>query len=465
MNGAKLSAAVFFLSVFFCVTLFCHRNADAFVLKPDPFGFPPEDSTVSAYSLGPFLRIKDGDSSEIAFRPLFYLKRNNPAGFFSADILYPLFHYRKQSPNFQAGFLFNLISFGRTVSSLSGSEEKDFKIYPLLFYRYSEDPARKRFALVPFYGNFGEKIKFVLFPLYLRTRSHDSVSHNVLWPVFAFYSGGRKGFRFWPFFGKVEEKNHRSRFLLWPFYFERTNYGKVYSHYKAFFPFYYRFDYLTESHKIYLWPLFQKSVDPARNLESFHLPWPFVNFKKSDTEKRIRFFPLFETSQRADIKKTSFFLWPLYESSRINFNTHEHLKKKFLLILKIRREKPFDKTRNSSLQIDFWPVFSYKKDERGSSYLHMLSPLEPFIGSSDKLYRNYSFLWRLIEVRRKKGRGTSVSALFGTLMFRKSCEESSFYILGKALGYASDLNRREIRFLFLPVKIAGPSKSKEDCGK
>ncbi len=464
-NKAKLFAAFFVLFIFFLGAL-RPRNAGAFVLEHDPFLFPDEGSSVSAYSLGPFLKVSDSVRSEYAFRPLFYVKRDSVAESLSMDFLYPFFHYRRNKIGFQAGFLFNSISFGKNVDILSGLREKQFRIYPFVFYRHSENPERRQFALVPFYGNFGDRVKFVLFPLYLETRSPSGVSRNVLWPVFAFYSGGRKGFRFWPFFGRIEEKNYRARFAAWPFYFEKTTSpGQSYRHYKAFFPFYYRFDYLTESHRIYLWPLFQKSTDPARNLESFHLPWPFFNFKRSDEGRRIRFFPFFEKSDTADVKKTSFFLWPLYASSTVNFSTYEQTKKSFLIALKIKSEKPFGGNRNSSLKVDFWPFFSYKRDEKGSVYFHAVSPLEPFIGSSEKLYRNYSFLWRVFEVRKKRGRGTVVSALFGTLMFKKTCEESSFHILGKALGYSSDLNARKIRFLFLPVKIGKSSKRMEDCRK
>ncbi len=410
-----------------------------------------------------FLKVEDKESPEFAFRPLFYLKKNRPAGSLSLDILYPFFHYKQNNDGYRAGFLFNLLSFGNKVQS--GAREKTFRLYPLFFHRSSDIPERRQFAFAPFYGNFGGKTKFVLFPLYLRTSSGKGVTHNVLWPFFAFYSGERKGFRFWPFFGRVEQKKYRMKFVMWPLYFDReVGAGASYSRYKAFFPFYYRFDYKTQSNKIYLWPLFQKSTDPANNLDSLHLPWPFVNFKKSDDGTRTRFFPLFEKSEIPGVKKTRFFLWPLYTSSRIKLSSYYYKKDSVLIIFKIRREKPFDGRRASSLKVDLWPVFSYRKDEKGRSYFHMLSLFEPFIGSSEKLYRNYAFLWRVLEVRRKKNVGTSVSLLFGILNFKKTCEEKSFYIAGKAFGYYSGSEGRKIRFLFLPVKIGSPQSGRNCSG-
>ncbi len=443
--------------------MFGPQRAEAFVLEPDPFGFPSKESFISSYSFGPLIRVNDKVTPEFGFRPLFYTSRNRDSDSFQMQILYPFFSYRKNPLGYQAGILFNLISLGGNTNVQSAFPEKSFRIYPFIFYRRSENPERRQLAFAPFYGNFGDRIKFVLFPLYLKTGSREGISRNILWPVFAFYSGGRKGFRFWPFFGHMEEKKQNARFIMWPFYMEKTgNSGRIHRHYKAFFPFYYRLDFMTQSHKIYLWPFFQKSVDPARNLKSLHLPWPFVNFRTSDDGKRTRFFPLFESSETG-VKKTGFFLWPLYSSSEIKFSGHEYRKKNFLIILKIRRENPFDVRKDPSLKVDLWPVFSYRRDETGSSYFHMISLFEPFMESSEKLYKNYSFLWRVFEVRRKKGVGTSVTALFGTLMFKKSCEESSFHLLGKALGYSSDLTGRKIRFLFLPVKIGGPSKRAEDC--
>ncbi len=441
------------------------RPADALFLRPDPFGVSREDSSVSAYSFGPFLRVKDEKRTEFAFRPLFYVKKDRSLDSMSLDFLYPFFHYRATPRGYRMGIFFNSLSFSKQTG-LTGSGGKSLRIYPLIFHRSSPNPAERSFAFAPFYGNFGGKTKFVLFPLYFRTVSSDGeISRNFLWPVFAFYSGKKKGIRFWPLFGWSKGKNSHSRFLLWPFHFDvKKGSGETYRRYRAFFPFYYRINYGTESHTMYMWPFFQKSVDPERNLRSIHLPWPIINFKKSDTERRVRFFPFFETSETFGVKKTKFLLWPLYTSSRLKFKHHEYKKDSFLIALKVVRETPFDKIRRgSSLKVDLWPVFSYKRDDKGRSYFHMLAPFEPFVGSSAKFYRNYSFLWRVFEVRRKRGKGTAVSLLFGTLNFRKSCDESFFHIAGKAFGYASDLQGRRIRFLFLPLKVGSPVKSVENC--
>ncbi len=455
---------IFSLVVFFVIVVQTHP-ADALFIRPDPFGFPRKDSFVSAYSLGPFLRVKGEESDEFAFRPLFYVKKEKSLDSLTLDFLYPFFHYRRTPKGYRMGFFFNSLSFSKKAG-LPDPREKSFRIYPLIFHRSSPNPERRSFAFVPFYGNFGGKTKFVLFPFYLRTiNSEGAISRNFLWPFFASYSGESRGFRFWPLFGNFEGKNSHSKFLLWPFYFDiKKGSNETYRRYKAFFPFYYRVDYGTESHTMYMWPFFQKSVDPKRNLRSFHLPWPIINFKKSDTERRMRFFPFFETSETFGVKKTKFLLWPLYASSRLQLKYHEYKKDTFLVALKVVREAPFDKTRKRSLRVDLWPVFSYKRDEkRGHSYFHLLAPFEPFIGSSAKFYRNYSFLWRIFEVRRKHGEGTAVSVLFGTLNFRKSCDESFFHIAGKAFGYASDLQGRRIRFLFLPLKVGSPVKSVENC--
>ncbi len=456
---------VFILIPVFFAGIFFARSAESFVLAPDPFGFNPQETFISAHTLGPFLKVKDKNNPEFGFRPFFSIKRDIMFEKLEMEIVYPFFQYRSNPLGYQAGFIFNLISFGKNFQTPSLSEES-FRLYPFIFFRSSKKPERKQVAFAPFYGNFGGRIKFVLFPLYLQTRSEESVSHNILWPVFRFHSGKRKGFRFWPFFGWFEEeKDFRARFFLWPFYFEKKQRREEFhNYYKAIFPFYYTFGYQTESHKIYLWPFFQKSTDPARNLKSLHLPWPFVNFKKSDLETRMRFFPFFEKSETKGLKKTRFFLWPLYTSTKVRFSKYEYSKEKVLLIFKIRREEPFADNKPSSLHIDLWPLFSYKRDERGISYLQMFAPLEPFVGSSTKLYRNYSFLWKVLEVRRKKGVGTSVSVLFGVFNLKKSCAENSFNILGRILGYNSDSSGRKIRFLFLPIGIGNPSNKPGACG-
>ena len=372
---------------------------------------------------------------------------------FDLDFLYPFFHYRRNPLGYRAGFLFNIVSFGKGTGLGSLEPTKNFSIYPLVFYRNSSDIRERVFAFAPFYGNFADGAKkFFMFPLYLRTESEGRVSTNLMWPLLAFYSGEQEGFRLWPLFGSRRYGSSYTRFALWPFYFEiLRGDGPSRVFYKSFFPFYYRSDYGTQSHRTYLWPFFQKSVDPARNLRSLHLPWPIVNFKKSDEETRVRFFPFFEKSETFGVKKTRFFLWPLYASSQVNLKMHRSHKDRFLFALRIRRTVQFDGSP-LSMRVDLWPVFSYTRDAEGDSLFHVLSPIESILGSSTKLYRNYAFLWRVIDVRSTRER-LWVSALFGMVNFKSSCTEKSFYIGPKMFGYSADGSGRRIRFLFIPVKI------------
>lgn len=423
------------------------------------FIFHGQEGFDSAYSFGPFLKSDD----EFGVRPLFYVKKDPKTETVETDILYPFFHYKRARQGYRAGFLFNAISFGRGPEARSEGPETDFRLYPLIFYRSSLLPKRRVFAVAPFYGNFGNSTKFYMLPLYFRTESERGSATNIMWPILAFYSGDREGFRLWPLFGSHRQGDSHTRFALWPFYFEqKKGSGPSYRFFKSLFPFYYRFDYGTQSHRIFLWPLFQKSVDPATNLRSWHMPWPLVNFKRSDEGKRIRFFPFFGTSEIYGVKKARFFLWPLYGSSRAKLETYEYKQDRVLLALKIRRKKPFGGTPDPALRIDFWPVFSYAKDGAGNSHFHMFSPLESVMGESRKIYRNYAFLWRVFETRRAPGR-FSVSALFGAVGYRRSCGEKSFYIVPKMFGYSSDAEGRRIRFLFIPVKIGGPVEDAGSC--
>ncbi|MGI9559221.1 MAG: hypothetical protein ACR2NQ_06140 [Thermodesulfobacteriota bacterium] len=462
MKKTVIKAAVFAL----CVLL--SAPASAFVMEPDPFGFSSEKT--SAYELGPYVKTRNDDreTGSYGFRPFFHVSRNLQRETLNVELLYPFFNFRKDHNGYNAGFLFNLISLRGEVRDVEAAAitETSFRIYPLLFYRSSEMPGRNLFSFAPFYGNFGGKVKTYMFPFYLQTRSETGVSHNILWPLIGFYSDGREGFRFWPLYGSVKDSNSRLRFALWPLYLEKEK-GRLedrnYRYYKAFFPFYYRFDYQTQSHRMYLWPLFQKSTDSATNLKSYHVPWPLINFSKSDNSRRVRFFPFFEKSEIRGVKKTRFILWPLYTSVRFNLTSSISTKDTFLLALKIRREIPHNTNKRQSVRVDLWPLFTYRRDERGAARFHMFSPIEPFIGSSGKLYRNYAFLWRPLDVRTMEGKGTAVSFLFGTFSFRKSCEKSSFLIAGGALGYSSDFEARKIRFLFLPVKIGEAVKNEEMC--
>ena len=94
-------------------------------------------------------------------------------------------------------------------------------------------------------------------------------------------------------------------------------------------------------------------------------------------------------------------MWPVYRYSRIKLENNI-LNKKSLFLFLYRDIKliPLGENGKSGRRIDLWPLFSYEKDDNGETNLHTFTIFEPFIRSNDRLYRNYSSLWRIFEWRR-----------------------------------------------------------------
>src|SRR5262249_39180696 len=143
----------------------------------------------------------------------------------------------------------------------------------------SADPDLNYTALFPIYGHFKyrflrDDIRFLLFPLYAKTRKRDVVTANYLYPFFHLRHGdGLSGWQFWPVVGH-ERKSPGSRtnvadevevvpghdkwFTLWPFIFnEHTGLGTTNpASLHTVLPLYSQFRSANRDATSVLWPFF-----------------------------------------------------------------------------------------------------------------------------------------------------------------------------------------------------------------
>jgi len=176
--------------------------------------------------LGPIRdRRQEGEETITQYRP-FYFKREDHRGK-AVNILAPFIRYREDE-SFRR---IQLVPFGYYTARHSPEEEKSwfFMIFPLVALGTND------FLVLPF-GGYSDSILGIdhllaITPFYIRTRFVRGPAatpitytvHHVIWPIFAWGTdrqpGGRRKFRFAPFYGRTRGRDGATRgFVLWPFY-------------------------------------------------------------------------------------------------------------------------------------------------------------------------------------------------------------------------------------------------------
>lgn len=433
--------------------------------------------------LGPFITFKKSpESSEFGLRPLFYRANNTKKNISEFDFLYPISSYKRVGSSTLTQVFIHIMRF-ETQKLETGFVNKEFDFFPFIFYRNYEDKEQNHFAFFPFYGNLKNKfskdeIDFFLFPVYLESKSEGDITKSIVWPFLSFYSGGHRGFRIWPIWGKrVRQRDQLDqRFALWPLYVrsEKVFYGeKVYS--RSFLPFYSESKFLGVKHKSYFWPFINHVVNDKTGFERWDTPWPLVNFTEGP-ETQGRIFPFYSRSMNQENDKEGFILWPLYRYSKVKLEDHTRDKKSFLLFL-YSDEKliPLDKEGKSGRKIDLFPLFSYKKGNNGESSFHVFTLFEPFIRSNERLYRNYSSFWRIFEWKRTADNETyssffwnlytmysgnnskvvEIRPIFPLFSYSRIEENLSLSLFGGLIGYKEG---RYFKLFYIPINLGGQKK-------
>ncbi len=152
----------------------------------------------------------------------------------------------------------------------------------------------------------------------------------------------------------------------------------------------------------FMWPFYSYTeTDGARKT---NLLWPFISFY-SGTEKGFKLWPLFGTKLREGIKKSSFFLWPLFYKEADYLDTDDPTEKfyavPFYLSSKSKERDEYaimfplysyskDQYREKTKIL--WPVFSFTKGEDTSGY-----GIFPLVSSEKREdYSTLSILWPVL---------------------------------------------------------------------
>ena len=391
----------------------------------------------------------------------------------SVDVLYPLFTYDRVGPE-SRWQLFQLLSGSHGADQQERRTER-FTLFPVVFWERSEDPDRRTFAVLPFYGHlerrlFRDEIDVVLFPLWSRTRKRDVVTENWLYPFVHVRQGeGLVGWQLWPVYGyekkevtwrtnfwgeEVRVPGHVKRFVAWPFFVEhQTGQGSDRPmHQTAFVPFYASSRSSEHQSTSWGWPLgVTVSTNAKTGYHEVGAPWPFVVWGQGPGRTTCRLWPLYGLTHTPH-RQSRFFLWPLWQSRRNELSDlTRHDRRVALFVYRELREDFRDGSRRS--RHDLWPLGTYRRDSDGQSRLQLFAPVEPILPGNRGVERNYSPIWSVWRVEQDPGSGrSSHSLLWNLFRYERRPDAQKASLLFGVVRYECKGPGWRFQFLGLPLK-------------
>jgi hypothetical protein len=383
----------------------------------------------------------------LALAPIFSAIERPGIPALSWDLLYPLITYDRYGKEyrFQIGQLFSF-SGGRDQDE---SESHGFSLMPFYYQRRSSNPALEYTAVWPLYGHlqkrlFRDETRWLLWPLYVRTRKADRVTDNYLVPFFHLRHGdGLRGWQLWPLLGH-EHKNpttrtntvgnaelvpgHDARFVLWPFYFHNdagigtTNRVRQ----RVLLPFYSFQLSPAKDTRTYLWPLGPTFINnPAEGYQEVGAPWPLFGFARGPGKTVDRAFPLYSHIHTPTADSRSV-LWPLYWHRETAGETLHRTFTRIGIILyfnEIDRDVA-NTNRPPRHRTDLWPLLAIRHHPDGNSRLQLLAPVESLLGDNPSIARNWAPIYSLWRQERNPRTGTSSESLLWNLYRNQRTPES-----------------------------------------
>lgn len=437
-------------------------------------------------ALGPLFSLDRAESeTTMALPPLLSTRRDPSTDFTDFDFLYPVLTYDRFGLEYRVQLLQWFSFSGGATMEETG--KRRLTLFPFYFHQRSPDPSMNYTALVPIYGHlqnrfFRDEIHFVLLPAYLRTRKRDVVTDNYLAPFFHRRRGdGLQGWQFWPLLGREHKEittrtnqygetelvgGHEKLFALWPFYI-RNDLGLGTTNtqtQRLFLPFYSAQRSPARDTTSYLWPLgFTHTVDREKQYREWAAPWPFIDFARGEGKTLNRVWPLFSHGRTPSFQ-SSFYLWPVYRSTRLTAESLDRRRTRVLLFLYTDVSERNTAAETVLERRDLWPLFTARRDHNGNKRLQVLAPLEPLLPGNRAVERNYSPLWSVWRSEKNAQTGRASQSLLWNLYRRESepdAKKSS--LLFGLFQYQTGTEGNRWRLFYIPV--GGNRKSDKAPGK
>ena len=270
----------------------------------------------------------DGDWRITAFpRPFWVAFEHQNEDRSGVDALWPLAFSRHRGRESVQRILLAVHSDADTASDTASER---WWLLPV-FFTGQVSGGHDYLAVFPIGGTIGDiagydSVRFLLFPLYLRTVKGLTHSASILWPVLSLTVGpaGQK-WRIFPLYGENRlVPAETRRFFLWPFIHtvrqERTERSS--SHGRGFFilpagGFYRQLDSrgdVTAQSWSLLWPFF--SGHRSESARRLNCPWPFVRIRRTTdggVERSMTYLWPFWGEKEGGTGSEMFLLWPFFQ--------------------------------------------------------------------------------------------------------------------------------------------------------
>ena len=439
-------------------------------------------------AVGPLFSWEEKESQrQFALPPLFSRTLDPDVESEEIDVLYPLLTYDR----YGAEYRFQILQLFSFAGGKTQAEDKKgrFTLFPIYFQQRSANPELNYTAVLPFYGTlrnrlFRDEIHFVMFPLYVKTRKKDVVTKNYLFPVVHTRKGDAlRGWQVWPIVGSEHKEvtsrtnsldeqevvgGHDKLFVLWPIFFKnKTGIGTENPEKQlSVLPLF------TTSHSPQRdsttapWPIgLTLTTDRVKNYQEIGAPWPLIVFAHGEGKNTGRVWPIFSRSSNSNLV-SDFYLWPVYKYNRFFSPPLDRQRTRILFFLYSDILEKDLATGDALHRVDFWPLFTFRRDHNGNQRLQILSLLEPLLPNNKSVERDYSPLWSLWRAEKNPATRASSQSLLWNLYRRdvapgtKKCS-----LLFGLFQYESSPEANRFRLFYVPIKTArhhGNSLTKDE---
>jgi hypothetical protein len=435
--------------------------------------------------LGPLFYSEQKDTQKTwALPPLFSDTTDAGVDSREYDFAYPVLTYRRYGLEHRWQ-LAQIFSF---AGGQNGDEQKAerFSLFPFYIQQRSEEPGQDYTAVFPFYGHlknriFRDEIFFVAFPIFGETRKADVVTDNYLYPVFDLRHGdGLKGWQVWPFYGKEHKDvttrtngfgdvdtvgGHDSWFAAWPiFLHDLSGIGTTNPvRQQAILPIYSTMRSTNRDSTTVIFPFFSHIIDREKKYNEWETPWPLVVFTRGEGKTTSRIWPFFSQAHN-EYLESDWYLWPVYKFNRAHADPLDRKRTRILFFLYSDTVQKNTETGQAERRVDFFPLFTHRRDYNGSTRLQILAILEPFLPNSKSIERDYSPVWSLWRAEKNTKTGAASQSLLWNLYRHETTPESKkCSLLFGLFQYQSGTAGKRMRLFYIPVMTAKPSPTKAEA--
>ena len=373
------------------------------------------------------------------------------------------------------------------LDSDRGDAGSAYRFWALPVWFHGRDAGGKGYAaLFPVGGevrNFlwKDRIRFALWPLWMRSEVNDVRTTDVLWPVWSRTTtpdGHWEKFRVFPFYARTRhEGQYEKRTVMWPVWTRAR-----YVHPKAegtawvLWPLVGRVNLNSQKGWMALPPLFQ--FVRGEQLSRTYCPWPFF-VRETGAREKLYVWPLFGRRQDGGLVR-NYWLWPVVNRERNDRGRLRTVRWSVVPFYSHRTESEAPATEGGervvrSTGTKVWPLFSWRREAEGGARRLRVLDLWP-AGNPPAGERSWAPLWTVLE-HRARGEESDLDVLWG--LFRQTRRAGGaqafevfpvwgheraggdagrrWSVLKGLIAYERTATTRQVRFLWLGrIRLAPP---------